>query len=247
MGIIRDVIGSALGADQPKNGFRNNASNSNYDTHRLDRRRRSSSSDESEYRSRYSQYTSPPPDQQYSSFGREQPPRRSPDYNTNNYKNNYGYDDNRDPYQKQDYGMSNNREMYSNPGYHQDMSAPPPYSAYPGGGPSPPQGAYSNNNNGYNMYNNGYNTGYDGGNYSREVPNNYNINNNNHFFRPLALPQISFGDGQPFLRGYSNELQQYNISFDDFMRTLDAINVAIIPNPEHQIFQKGANIAGFFV
>ena len=31
------------------------------------------------------------------------------------------------------------------------------------------------------------------------------------------------------------------------MRVVDAINVAIIPNPENQIFQKGATIAGFFV
>lgn len=66
-------------------------------------------------------------------------------------------------------------------------------------------------------------------------------------FRPLALPQISYGDGQPFLRGYSRELQRYNISFRDFMQILDAINVAIIPNPENQIFQKGANIAGWFL
>lgn len=66
-------------------------------------------------------------------------------------------------------------------------------------------------------------------------------------FRPLALPQVDYGDGQPFLRAYSTELLRYNIPMRDFIRTIDAINVAIIPNPENQIFQKGATIAGFFV
>ncbi|KAJ5938692.1 hypothetical protein N7466_001826 [Penicillium verhagenii] len=66
-------------------------------------------------------------------------------------------------------------------------------------------------------------------------------------FRPIALPQISYGDGQPFLRGYSNELSRYGISEAEFIRLVDAINVAIIPSPENQIFQKGANIAGWFV
>lgn len=69
----------------------------------------------------------------------------------------------------------------------------------------------------------------------------------NGAFRPFALPQIAYGDGQPFLRGYSNELVPYGIPPEEFIRVLDAINVAIIPNPENQIFQKGANIAGWFV
>ncbi|KAJ5805386.1 uncharacterized protein N7503_002988 [Penicillium pulvis] len=66
-------------------------------------------------------------------------------------------------------------------------------------------------------------------------------------FRPIALPQLSYGDGQPFLRGYSNDLVRYGISEGEFIRLVDAINVAIIPNPENQIFQKGANIAGWFI
>ncbi|KAJ5986051.1 hypothetical protein N7451_010416 [Penicillium sp. IBT 35674x] len=66
-------------------------------------------------------------------------------------------------------------------------------------------------------------------------------------FRPIALPQISYGDGQPFLRGYADELGRYGISEGEFIRLVDAINVAIIPNPENQIFQKGANIAGWFM
>lgn len=66
-------------------------------------------------------------------------------------------------------------------------------------------------------------------------------------FRPLALPQIANGDGQPFLRGYSEELARFGVHRNEFIELLDAINVAIIPNPEHQIFQKGANIAGWFM
>jgi hypothetical protein len=66
-------------------------------------------------------------------------------------------------------------------------------------------------------------------------------------FRPLALPQMAYGDGQPFLRGYNNELVKYGISPEQFIQVLDAINVAIIPSPENQIFQKGANIAGWFL
>ncbi|KAJ6115579.1 hypothetical protein N7523_005996 [Penicillium sp. IBT 18751x] len=69
----------------------------------------------------------------------------------------------------------------------------------------------------------------------------------NASFRPLALPQIAYGDEQPFLRGYAGELGQYGISEQEFIGLLDAINVAIIPNPENQIFQKGANIAGWFL
>ena len=66
-------------------------------------------------------------------------------------------------------------------------------------------------------------------------------------FRPLVLPQIGYGDDQPFLRGYSLELNRYGISMEAFITFLDAINVALMPSPENQIFQKGANIAGFFL
>lgn len=65
--------------------------------------------------------------------------------------------------------------------------------------------------------------------------------------RPLALPQIEYGDGKPFLRGYSDELRQYEIDEKRFIQILGNVNKAIIPNPENQIFQKAANIAGWFV
>lgn len=66
-------------------------------------------------------------------------------------------------------------------------------------------------------------------------------------FSPLILPQIENGHGSPFLRGYSQQLLQYNISMDMFIQFIDQINIVIIPNPENQIFQKAANIAGFFL
>lgn len=69
----------------------------------------------------------------------------------------------------------------------------------------------------------------------------------NNSFQPLGLPQIAHGDGQPFVRGWNHQLAYYGISEAEFIGIVDAINVAIIPNPENQIFQKGANIAGWFL
>ncbi|KAF5589726.1 hypothetical protein FPCIR_6704 [Fusarium pseudocircinatum] len=66
-------------------------------------------------------------------------------------------------------------------------------------------------------------------------------------FRPLILPQIAFGEGEPFLRGYSSEMNRYGISRDQFLRVVDEINVARTPNPEAKLFQMGAGIAGWFV
>ena len=66
-------------------------------------------------------------------------------------------------------------------------------------------------------------------------------------FRILALPQIGYAKGDPFLRAYSDDLRSYGISEQHFFDALDAINVARVPNPEMEILQKGARIAGFFV
>lgn len=66
-------------------------------------------------------------------------------------------------------------------------------------------------------------------------------------FRPVVLPAAGYGDGQPFIRGYSHELLRYDIPRSAFICIVDAINTAIIPNPELQIFQKGANVAGWFL
>ncbi|KAF5691827.1 hypothetical protein FDENT_3194 [Fusarium denticulatum] len=65
----------------------------------------------------------------------------------------------------------------------------------------------------------------------------------NSDLRPLTLPQIAFG-GEPFLRGYSSEMDRYGISRDQFLRVVDEINVARTPNPEAKLFQMGAGIAG---
>ncbi|KAF5612402.1 uncharacterized protein FSUBG_1479 [Fusarium subglutinans] len=66
-------------------------------------------------------------------------------------------------------------------------------------------------------------------------------------FRPLILPQTAFGAGEPFLRGYSSEISKHGISRDQFLRVVDEINVTRTPNPEVQLFQMGAGIAGWFV
>ena len=60
--------------------------------------------------------------------------------------------------------------------------------------------------------------------------------------RPLVLPQITYGDGQHFLRAYSDNVAQYGIYKADSIALIDAANV--LPNPENQIFQKSANTAG---
>ncbi|KAG5757786.1 hypothetical protein H9Q72_014071 [Fusarium xylarioides] len=69
----------------------------------------------------------------------------------------------------------------------------------------------------------------------------------NSDFRPLILPQIAFGAGEPFLQGYSSEISRYGISRNQLLRVVDEINVARTPNPEVQLFQMGAGIAGWFV
>lgn len=80
---------------------------------------------------------------------------------------------------------------------------------------------------------------------ARQFPEQHRSNYNT--FRPIVLPTVAYGDGQPFLRGYSYDLERYDISKSAFISIIDAINVAITPNPELQIFQKGASIAGWFV
>ncbi|KAE8451320.1 hypothetical protein EG329_003949 [Mollisiaceae sp. DMI_Dod_QoI] len=119
------------------------------------------------------------------------------------------------------------QQRYNN--YHEQYSQPPRYEPPPSDRRNWNQGQY-------------YDGQYNDLSSTRDV--RYSRNGG---FRPLALPQIAYGDGQPFLRGYSNDLVQYGISPEEFMQVLDAINVAIIPNPENQIFQKGANIAGWFL
>jgi hypothetical protein len=54
-------------------------------------------------------------------------------------------------------------------------------------------------------------------------------------------------DGAPFPRGYSDELRHHSIFEHVVLELLDGFNVARIPNPEGQITQKGANIAGWCV
>jgi hypothetical protein len=69
----------------------------------------------------------------------------------------------------------------------------------------------------------------------------------NSDFRPLILPQVAFGAGEHFLRGYSSEISRYGVPRDQLLRVIDEINIARTPNPEAQLFQKGANIAGWFL
>ena len=64
---------------------------------------------------------------------------------------------------------------------------------------------------------------------------------------PVALPQAGFGQGVPFIRAYSDQLEEAGISRRIFLDFLDALNVTVVPNPETQIVNKAAGIAGWFV
>ncbi|KAK4496406.1 hypothetical protein PRZ48_012386 [Zasmidium cellare] len=62
-----------------------------------------------------------------------------------------------------------------------------------------------------------------------------------------TLPQITSGDGQPFLRAYSNDLSYYGMTARQFVEVIDTINKAIVPNQAKKVFQSAATVAGFFV
>jgi hypothetical protein len=64
---------------------------------------------------------------------------------------------------------------------------------------------------------------------------------------PIALPQISHGDGVPFVRGYTEQLEDLGISQTTFLTFVDTLNATIIPNPEAQVVNKVAGLAGWFV
>lgn len=64
---------------------------------------------------------------------------------------------------------------------------------------------------------------------------------------PVALPQAGFGQGIPFIRAYSDQLEDAGIPQRVFVEFLDALNVTVVPNPETQIANKAAGLAGWFV
>jgi hypothetical protein len=196
MGLLKDAIGSAIGAGQPNNGlggpsvpWKNRGPTPRYNG--------STYPQQPGYDSQT--YNDQP--YGYRNYGKQQP-----DYNAQSYDRRpvgyRSYDD-----------QADNHPQYNDDWIDQE---PPPYNEYP----SEPRSTF---------------------------PSPSQQPQQRGSFQPLGLPQISHGDGQPFLRGYGSQLAQYGISDRDFMRVVDAINVAVIPNPENQIFQKGANIAGWFV
>lgn len=228
MGLLRDAIGSALGANQLNNGlsgrprlpFAND--NSRYGPQPSSSGRKQSSS----YNQGYAGYSN-----------RKQNRRRSSD------GNNFGSQ----PFDQEDRhyraGQYQDHHYPSLIGRHDADDVQRIHNGYDGQiSQSPPRyETCTSDGQGYRMqsYNPhpyGSENYTDNGGWSRSAT-----------FRPLALPQIAYGNGQPFLRGYSQELSCYDITMEDFMQVLDSINTAIIPSPENQIFQKGANIAGWFL
>lgn len=227
MGIIRDAISSALGANQLNNGlpgksrlpFTNDNNRSG---------RGSSSSTRNQSSSYYQRYEN--------DTNRKQIHRRLSDGNNFSSQPPDQYDNQDEAEQYLNSSHRSSMDRYSpdgiqriRNGYGGQTSQPPPgYETYIGDG------------RGYQMQS------YNGQTYAGEYYTG-DRGSRGAIFRPLALPQTAYGDGQPFLRGYSWELSRYNITMEDFMQVLDSINIAIIPSPENQIFQKGANIAGWFL
>lgn len=193
MGLLRDAISSATGANKPNNGLGG---------------------------------PSLP-------WTRTSSPKRYDDYGSQSYNNQSinGTNYNNQGYSNQSYYGQSNSQGYIN----QDYDNQPGYNTNWGNQDPPPYDGYMSQGTRDNFASNSPSRGqrYAGA--------------SNNSFQPFGLPQIAHGDGQPFLRGYSGHLAQYDISETEFIRIVDAINVAIIPNPENQIFQKGASIAGWFV
>jgi hypothetical protein len=239
MGLIRDALGSALGSNQVNNGF---SGGPRLPSMYKDNGRDTGNSSQSSWRQ------SPSTGQGYGVYADDRDP-----YSPDEMQGRTG----KSPGPRgisYDYGVQSSRQdypamsTYPDRGY-QSMDWPPPdqmQQSYKGYRNQYSQsGRYESSTSDQRGWDQGQS--YDVRSYSN-LGNTRDMGNwRNGGFRPLALPQIAYGDGQPFLRGYSNELVQYGISTEEFIRVLDVINVAIIPSPENQIFQKGANIAGWFL
>lgn len=222
MGILRDTIRSAIGADQVNNGF--GGPNLPF----MDRNRSSISGSRRDRRN--SVYRN---EQQYPASSRPRPQSYEHGYAGQDYLRDRS-DRRQSAVYYDDDGIILNRNHSQSPGYVMPIRQEDSY-------PAPP----------YHQSDRLH-----GGSSHDEMlmppfpTRNMQLRSHSSeqdFFRPLILPQIAYGEGQPFLRGYSEDLAHYGIYERDFIALVDAVNVAILPNPENQIFQKGANIAGWFV
>lgn len=229
MGLLRDAIGSALGANQVNNGL----SGPRLPFSNKDNNRNTAWLSPSAYRQ------SPSPGQgyaSYTSYDHEQ--NSSPDEMQGRIRGSLG------PARPRELSCQSFRQDNCAVGYQTSVVGPPPDQM---------QQWYNDDRAQYSDLPPRYETpAYDSRDEYQGQP--YDMNRAGAMglprdanFRPLALPQIAYGNEQPFLRGYTRELSRYGISEQEFTGLLDAINVAIIPNPENQIFQKGANIAGWFL
>ncbi|KAK4703607.1 hypothetical protein P7C70_g2610, partial [Phenoliferia sp. Uapishka_3] len=64
--------------------------------------------------------------------------------------------------------------------------------------------------------------------------------------RPFVLPQGT-GSGTPIVRGFGNELAAAGVSSREMIEFIDALNLTTIPNPEMQLANTAAGLAGWFV
>jgi hypothetical protein len=266
MGLLRDAIGHALGADEVKNGF--NAPKLPFRNNGQGMKREEYSANQSLSAFHHGQ---PRPDSGYYNQDTLHPQNRlqRPTSGSSQWTDDGNYQDCRGTYSPDYQGNFVPRGgINMNPQSRESQMSPPPYfetprrylDTYSPSSTSPrrprtPEKEIRRGNehagNNWPRYN-----------VAQSYDNNQQLQQNElnrlgalrsspsrhaDYFRPVALPQITYGDGQPFLRGYSDDLSQYGIDKSRFMNVLDAVNVAIVPNPEAQIGQKAANIAGFFL
>ncbi|KAF2164553.1 hypothetical protein M409DRAFT_24953 [Zasmidium cellare ATCC 36951] len=237
MGLIKDLVGSAMGSGQVNNGFNQPL----VPSFSRGQSRNSSSSRPLSPRPDYRSYSNGKSDRGYLApepcYDDFDPPRsRGSSYQQQSY------DDRRHDAEYDNVNSSPSNWTDPPPPYGTQLNVPNSYDQFPY--PS----RYSDSSR--QMYDQRPSQAYY---QDRERPN-YNSSplqqsrsRQNQGFRPFAVPQVAGGDGQPFLRAYSDELRQYGIEEGQFIQVVDAINKAIIPNPENMIFQKAANIAGWFV
>lgn len=62
--------------------------------------------------------------------------------------------------------------------------------------------------------------------------------------RPVAIPQVLSGIGQPFARGYSQDLHEPGITMQDFVEFIDNFNVVSAGSPPLQIIDMAGGVVG---
>ncbi|KAI9846930.1 MAG: hypothetical protein M1838_001093 [Thelocarpon superellum] len=63
--------------------------------------------------------------------------------------------------------------------------------------------------------------------------------------RPIAIPQVTGGIGQPYIRAWAPELESHGISEKEFVEFVDNLNVVTTSNPPLQVLDLVGGVIGF--